>query len=61
MQQETSRARTAVEGAMHIISAQGVSGSEALRQLQTATEALNRIQAALGRFEIGLPPEPRRF
>ena len=46
---------------MNIISAQGVSGSEALRQLQTATEALNRIHAAVCRFEIGPPPEPRRF
>ncbi len=61
IQQETSRARTAVEGAMNIISAQGVRGSEALRQLQTTTEALNRVQAALGRFEIGPPHEPRRF
>lgn len=60
IQQETSRARTAVERAMHIISAQGVGGPEALRQLQTTTEALNRIQAALGRFETGPPSEPRR-
>jgi hypothetical protein len=60
MQQESSRARAAVDGAMKIISAQGVGGSDALRQLQTATEALDRIQAALGQFEIGPPQEPRR-
>ncbi len=60
MQQESSRARAAVDGAMKIISAQGVGGSEALRQLQTTTEALNRIQAVLGRFEIGPPREPRQ-
>jgi methyl-accepting chemotaxis protein len=60
IQQETSRARTAVEGAMKNILAQGVGGSEAVRQLQTITEALNRIQTALGRFETGPPPEPRR-
>ena len=60
MQQESSRARTAVDGAMKIISAQGVGGSEALRQLQTTTEALDRIQAVLGRFEIGPPREPRQ-
>lgn len=60
MQQESSRARAAVDGAVKIISAQGVGGSDALRQLQTATEALDRIQAALRRFEIGPPHEPRR-
>ena len=60
MQQESSRARAAVDGAMKIISAQGVGGSEALRQLQTTTEALDRIQTVLGRFEIGPPHEPRR-
>lgn len=60
MQQESSRARAAVDGAMKIISAQGVGGSEVLRQLQTTTEALDRIQAALGRFEIGPPHEPRQ-
>jgi len=60
MQQESSLARAAVDGAMKIISAQGVGGSEALRQLQTTTEALDRIQAVLGRFEIGPPREPRQ-
>ena len=60
IQQESSRARAAVDGAMKIILAQGVGGSEALRQLQTTTEALDRIQAALGRFQIGPPHEPRR-
>jgi methyl-accepting chemotaxis protein len=60
MQQESSRARAAVDGAMKIISAQGVGGSEAMRQLQTTTEALDRIQAVLGRFEIGPPREPRQ-
>lgn len=60
MQQESSRARAAVDGAMKIILAQGVGGSEALRQLQTTTEALDRIQAALGRFEIGPPHKPRQ-
>ena len=59
MQQESSRARAAVEGAMKIIVAQGVGGSEALRQLQTTTEALDRMQAALGRFEIEPPHKPR--
>lgn len=61
MQQESSRAQAAVDGAMKIILAQGMGGSEALRQLQTTTEALDRIQAALGRFEIGPPHEPRRL
>lgn len=60
MRQESSRARAAVDGAMKIILVQGVGGSEALRQLQTTTEALDRIQAALGRFEIGLPHKPRQ-
>ena len=60
MQQESSRARAAVDGARKIIVAQGVGGSEALRQLQTTTEALDRMQAALGRFEIGPPHEPRQ-
>jgi hypothetical protein len=60
MQQESSRARAAVDGAMKIILAQGVGGSEALRQLQTTTEALDRMQAALGRFEIGPSHEPRQ-
>jgi hypothetical protein len=60
MQQESSRARAAVDGAVKIILAQGVGGSEALRQLQTTTEALDRIQAALHRFEIGPPHEHRQ-
>ena len=60
MQQESSRARAAVDGAMKIIVAQGVGESEALRQLQTTTEALDRMQAALGRFEIGPPHKPRQ-
>jgi HAMP domain-containing protein len=61
MQHESSRAQTAVDGAMKIILAQGVGGSEALRQLQATTEALNRIQAALGRFEIGPPHKSRQL
>ena len=59
MQQESSRARAAVDGAMKTILAQGVGGSEALRQLQTTTEALDHIQAVLGRFKIGPPHKPR--
>jgi methyl-accepting chemotaxis protein len=60
IQQESSRARAALDGAMKIIVAQGVGGSEALRQLQTTTEALERMQAALGRFAIGPSHEPRQ-
>lgn len=60
MQQESSRARAAVDGAVKIVLAQGVGGSDALRQLQTTTEALDRIQAVLRRFDIGSPQEPRR-
>jgi hypothetical protein len=63
IQQESSHAREAVDEAMRIISAQdagGIGGSDALRQLQAATEALGRIQTALGRFEIELPHELRR-
>jgi methyl-accepting chemotaxis protein len=60
IQQESSRARAAVDGAVKIVLAQGVGGSDALRQLQTTTEALDRIQAALRRFDIGSPQEPRR-
>jgi methyl-accepting chemotaxis protein len=60
MQQESSRARAAVDGAVKIILAQGAGGSDALRQLQTTTEALERIQSVLGRFQIGPPHEPRR-
>jgi len=60
IQQEASRAQAAIEGAMKIVSAQGTGGSEALRQLQATTEALNRIHAALGRFETGHPQEPRQ-
>ena len=59
MQHESSRARAAVDGAMKIILAQGVGASDAVRQLQTTAEALDRIQAALRRFEIGPPHEPR--
>jgi methyl-accepting chemotaxis protein len=59
MQQESSRARAAVDGAMKIILAQGGGGSDALRHLQTTTEALDRIQAVLGRYEIGPPDKPR--
>jgi methyl-accepting chemotaxis protein len=59
VQQESSRARAAVDGATKTLLAQGMGGSEALRQLQTTTEALDRIQAALRRFEIG-PPHERR-
>ncbi len=61
MQQESSRARAAVDGAKRIMSAQGVGVSDALRQLQTTTEALDRIQAALSRFEIGPPHEARKL
>jgi hypothetical protein len=60
VQQETSHARIAVEGAMKIISTQGVGGSEALRQLQNTTDALNRIQVAMSRYEIGAPSEESR-
>ncbi len=60
IQQESFHARAAVDGAMKIIVAQGVGGSEALRQLQTSAEALDRVQAALGRFTIGPPHEPRQ-
>ena len=60
MQQESSRARAAAAGAMKIMLAQGLGGSDALRQLQTTTEALDRIQAVLGRFEVEPPHEPRR-
>ena len=60
MQQEASRARTAVDGAMKIILPQSTGEAEALRQLQTTIEALDRIQVTLGRFEIGSPCEPRR-
>ncbi|MDP1768682.1 MAG: hypothetical protein Q8L74_07755 [Nitrospirota bacterium] len=59
VQQESSRARAAVDGATKTLLAQGMGGSEALRQLQTTTEALDRIHAALHRFEIG-PPHERR-
>ena len=59
VQQESSRARAAVDGASKALLAQGMGGSEALRQLQTTTEALDRIQAALHQFEIG-PPHERR-
>jgi nitrogen fixation/metabolism regulation signal transduction histidine kinase len=55
MQKASSRARAAVDSAEKIILAQGVGGSDALRQLQTTAEALDRIQAALRRFEIGPP------
>ncbi|HEY6640399.1 MAG TPA: hypothetical protein VIY67_06690 [Nitrospiraceae bacterium] len=61
IQQESSRARAAVDGAVKIVLAQSVGGSDALRQLQTTTEALDRIQAALHRFDIGSPQEPRRY
>jgi len=60
IQQESFRARAAVDGAMKIIVAQGVGGSEVFRQLETTTEALDRIQAALVRFKIGPPHEPRQ-
>jgi methyl-accepting chemotaxis protein len=59
VQQESSRARAAVDGATKTLLAQGMGGSEALRQLQTTTEALDRIQAALRRFQIGSPHERR--
>ena len=59
VQQESSRARAAVDGATKTLLAQGMGGSEVFRQLQTTTEALDCIQAALRRFEIG-PPHERR-
>jgi hypothetical protein len=48
---------------MKIVLAQGlggIGGSDALRQLQTATAALGRVQTALDRFEIGPPNDLRR-
>jgi hypothetical protein len=60
MRQESLRARAAVDGAIKLTAAQGAGGAEALRQLQITTEALDRIQVALGRFETGLLHEPRR-
>ena len=60
VQQESSRARAAVDGTMKTLLAQGIGGSDALRQLQTATEALDRIETVLRRFEIGSSHEPRR-
>jgi len=60
MQQESSRARVTVDGAMKIIAAQGVGGSEAFRQLQTTAEALDRIQAELDLFTTRLPHELRQ-
>ena len=59
VQEESSRARAAVDGATKTLLAQGMGGSEVFRQLQTTAEALDRIQAALRRFEIG-PPHERR-
>jgi HAMP domain-containing protein len=60
LRQESSHARAAVEGAMKLTLAQGVGGSETLRQLQISMEALDRVHATLGRFETGLPHESRR-
>ncbi len=57
VQEESSRARAAVDGATKTLLAQGMGGSEVFRQLQTTTEALDLIQAALRRFEIGPPHE----
>jgi hypothetical protein len=59
MQQESSRARAAVDSAMKLMLAQGAGGAEAVQQLQITKEALGRIQTALGRFETGPPHEPR--
>ena len=59
VRQESSRARAAVDCATKTLVAQGMGGSEALRQLQTTSEALDRMQTALRRFEIG-PPHERR-
>jgi HAMP domain-containing protein len=53
IEQESSRARAAVDGARKIMLTQGVGESDPLRQLQTATEALDRIQATLRQFESG--------
>jgi len=50
IQQETTRARTAAEGAVKVLSAQGASGSDAVRHLQTVMEALNGIQNVSSRF-----------
>ena len=60
IQQESSRARAAVDGAMKIMLTQGVGESDPLRQLQTATEALDRIQTALRQFESGPSRESQR-
>jgi methyl-accepting chemotaxis protein len=59
IRQESSRARAAVDDAIKLMLAQGAGGSEVTQQLQITTEALGRIQAALGRFETGPPHEPR--
>lgn len=59
VQQETSRARVSVDGTVKTLSAQGIGESEALRQLQATRESLDRIEAALRRFETGLPHERR--
>ena len=60
IEEESSRAQAAVDSALKVILAQSVEGSDAVRQLQTTTEALGRIQAALRQFEIGPPQRPRR-
>lgn len=60
IQQESSRARAAVDGAMKLMLAQGAGGSEAAQQLQVTVEALGRIQASLSRFQAGPSHEPRR-
>jgi|GEM_PF-1422488 len=52
IQQELSRARAAVDGAVKIMLAQGAAGSDTFRQLQATTEALDRIHAMLRQFEI---------
>jgi methyl-accepting chemotaxis protein len=54
VREESSRARASVDGAMKTLIAQGMGGgSDVLRQLQTTTETLDRIHAALSRLEGG--------
>lgn len=60
IRQESSRAQAAIDGAMKLMLVQGAGDLEALRQLQITTEALGRIQAALGRFKTEMPQESQR-
>lgn len=52
VQQESSRAQASLNSAVKALQGQGMGGSDALRQLQTTTESLDRIDVALRRFEI---------